>query len=561
MTAEELLNKGNDYFHGLGGVDKDYEQAMNYFIKALDAGSIKAMNEIGFMYQYGYGVTKNKSEAVKWYKRGVELGDTYSMNSLADCLLKGIGTDKNVDEALQLYRKAAELGNFQRVKDFATCLIKYFDNESEAYKWLKKACNKNSIDWILQRNESTDKDLKVMEELADIYYFSMPDTPENKLKAFKWREKMAKRDSRYSYDLATMYWDGDGVEKNLNKAFKLFKQSAELGNTQSMRELAKIYLKGELVPKDESKALEWITKSFEQNADDYALFYDDDEKFDAKIEALYNLANIYYADENYSPNCDKSLEDKKRAFEIFQQLDKLGDDGAKYRIAKMYERGEYVAQDKLKALEIYKSYADNDQDYCRKVVELYLEQENIPDAAKWIVKYFNTAEEKFCRCALCSPIQETKKVAKFFIDTPNDEIIKLYGNDKVKTARAIFDFGQACRKSPVNISVHLEIISIVADIMGRDCPRKILEYLAEFYQQIYEDAINENLPNEVEDDALENLLCNLNKSFNDYAEENEDDYSEGDFKIEYTGEEIKFEHHDANYYKMRAEYYQLKLKS
>lgn len=177
------------------------------------------------------------------------------------------------------------------------------------------------------------------------------------------------------------------------------------------------------------------------------------------------------------------------------------------------------------------------------------------------MKYFNTAEEKFCRCALCSPFQETKKVAKFFIDTPNEEIVKLYGNDKVKTARAIFDFGQACRKSPVNISVHLEIISTVVDILGNDCPRKILEYLAEFYQQIYKDAINENLPDEVEGDALENLLGDLNKSWNDYAEENEDCYSEGDCKIEYAGEEIKFEHHDADYYKMRAEYYQLKLKS
>lgn len=94
MTAKELLDKGTDYLHGLGEVDKDYEQAMNYFVKALDAGNVKAMSEIGFMYQYGYGVTKNKFEAVNWYKRGVELGDASAMNSLADCLLKGIGTKK-----------------------------------------------------------------------------------------------------------------------------------------------------------------------------------------------------------------------------------------------------------------------------------------------------------------------------------------------------------------------------------------------------------------------------------------------------------------------------------
>lgn len=560
MTAEELLDKGTDYLYGFGDVDKDYEQAMNHFVKALDAGSVKAMNEIGFMYQYGYGVLKNKSEAVKWYRRGAELGDTDSMNSLADCLLKGLGTDKNVDEAVKLYTKAAELGNFNRVQELATCLIKYFGDESTAYKWLKKSCDNASLFGILQKNSSDNKDLKFMDTLADIYYFSMPDTPENKLKAFKWCEKMAQRDPRCGYYLATMYWNGEGVEKNLDKAFKLFKQSADLGNTQSMSELAEIYLKGELVPKDESKALEWITKSFEKNAADYELFYDGDEKFNAKFEALYNLANIYYADEDYAPNCDKSLEDKKRAFEIFQQLDELGFSHARYRIARMYERGEYVAKDTAKALELYKSKADTESEHCRKVVELYLEGGNIPDAARFIVKYFDTAEEQFCKCPLCSPFEETKKVAKFFIDTPNEEIIKLYDNDKMKAAQEVFDFGQACRESSVNLGIHLEVISKSADILGEDSPRKILEYLAECYTQIYTDSIEDGVPDSVEGDALENLLGDLTKSFVNYAEENKDNFPDGDFSVEYEGEETEFEHHDAEYYKMRAEYYRLKLK-
>ena len=257
----------------------------------------------------------------------------------------------------------------------------------------------------------------------------------------------------------------------------------------------------------------------------------------------------------------QELEDKKRAFELFQQLDELGSSHAKYRIARMYERGEYVAQDKSKALEIYKSQSDTDADFCRKVVELYLESGNIPNAAKFIVKYFNTAEEKFCRCPLCSPFEETKKVAKFFIDTPNEEIIQLYDNDKMKAARAIFDFGQACRESPVNISIHLEIISKVADILGNDCPRKILEYLVEFYTQIYKDSLDNGVPESVEGDALKNLLGSLTESLINYAEEKEENFVEDNFSVEYTDEEIEFEPHDADYYKRRAEYYRLKLKS
>jgi len=558
MTAEELLDKGMDYLHGFGGVDEDYEQAINYFVEAKEAGNIKAMDKIGFMYQYGYGVTKNKSEAVKWYRRGAELGDADSMNSLADCLLKGIGTDKDVDEAIQWYRRAVELGNYNQVKELATCLIRYQDNESEAFEWLKKSASNYSLIDILMHDKETDAETSALKELAEIYYFSMSDTQENKLKAFELYRKLAEENPRYGYDVAVMYWEGKGVEKNLSEALKWIRSSAEAGSSQSMSELAEIYLKGELVPEDERKALEWLRKYFEKNS---MMYKENDEDFDAEIAAMYSLANIYYADENYSPNCDKSLEDKKRAFELFQELDKRGFKDAKYRIARMYEYGEYVSQDKLKALEIYEGNAEKDSACCHKVIEIYLEEGNIPKAVEFIVKYFNTAEEQFCRCALCSPFQETKKVAKYFIDTPNEEIIKLYDNDRKKAAQAVLDFGHACYESPVNVSIHLEMISIVADIMESDCSRKILEYLVEFYEKIYEDAVKEGVPDSVEGDAVENLLGRLTESLSEYAEENEEDYEEGSVSVEYTGEKIEFEHHDANYYKMRSVHYQLKLAS
>ena len=558
MTAEEMLEKGKDYLYGFGEEDKDYEKAIRYLFKALEAGSIEAISEIGYMYQYGRGVAKDKAKAVKWYRRGSELGDPSSMNELADCLLKGIGTEKNIGEAIQWYRRAAELGNYNRAKELATCLIKYQGNESEAFEWLKKGTGKYSLIDSLIHDYTTDAEISALKELAEIYYFSMPDTRGNKLKAFELYKKLAKKNPHYGYDVAVMYWEGEGVEKNLSEALKWLRSSAEAGNSRSMRELAEIYLKGELVPKDETKALDWLRKAFERNANDYRLF---DEHFDAEIEAICSLANIYYADENYTPNCDKSLEDKKRAFELFQELDKRGFNDAKYRIARMYERGEYVTEDKAKALEIYRDNAETDSACCHKVIELYLEDGNILEAASYIVKYFNTAEEQFCRCPLCSPFQETKQVAKYFIDTPNEEIVKLYGNDKRKAARAVLDFGQACRESPVNISIHLEMIAIVADIMGSDCSRKILKYLVEFNKQIYENSLKEGVPESVEGDALENTLGQLTESLSEYAEENEEDYEEGSVSVEYEGEEIEFEHHDANYYKMRSVHYQLKLAS
>lgn len=269
MTAEEMLEKEKDYLYGFGEEDKDYEKAIRYLFKALETGSIEAINEIGCIYQYGRGVEKDKAKAVKWYRCGAELGDPSSMNELADCLLKGIGMKKNIGESIQWYRRAAELGNYNQVKELATCLIKYQANEAEAFEWLKKSEGNYSLIDSLMHDSEADTDIRALKELAEIYYFSMPDTRGNKLKAFELYRKLAEKNLRYGYDVAVMYWNGEGVEENLSEALKWFKSSAEAGNSQSMRKMAKIYLKGELVPKDESKALYWLQKYFERNSGFY----------------------------------------------------------------------------------------------------------------------------------------------------------------------------------------------------------------------------------------------------------------------------------------------------
>ena len=88
-----------------------------------------------------------------------------------------------------------------------------------------------------------------------------------------------------------------------------------------------------------------------------------------------------------------------------------------------------------------------------------------------------------------------------------------------------------------------------------------MKYLVELNEQIYEDSIKEGVPESVEGDALENTLGKLTESLSEYAEENDENYEDGSVSVEYTGAEIEFEHHDANYYKMRSVHYHLKLAS
>ena len=458
LTAAEILSKGVDYLYSFNDEQRDYEKAMFCFIQALDAGNIKAYDEIGAMYECGYGVEKNKIEAANWYKRGAAEGDTNSMHSLASCFQRGSGVEKNIDAAVYWYKKSAELGNKNSMDDLAKILLKYKQNETEAFQWLKKFYDGKEFD--------------ALKSLAHIYYFEMPTTAENNLRTLELYKKISEQDESYCAYIGEMYLEGRGVEKSGRKSVKWFKKAAAAGDVSAMFELAKIYIKGEYWLKDETAALELLTKRNDGN----------------KIEGMYELAHIYYGKDE---RADKSLIDKNRAFYWFRKLYTLNNLAGTYFYGKMWEEKSASA-----ALEIYKDGVKlGDADCCKRIIQLYLEgvgeiEKNIPEAARWVVKYFCTANEAFCTCPFCSPFEEMKQIAKFFIETPREELIKLYKDERLFAAREIYKFGQACNESPVNIFTTLEIISLAADLMGDKCSPELLEQLSTKYEEIYQDVKN-----------------------------------------------------------------------
>ena len=54
-TPEECYGRGNDYYYGRGGVDRDYAQAEAHYRRASDGGIAKAWAKLGLMYDKGQG--------------------------------------------------------------------------------------------------------------------------------------------------------------------------------------------------------------------------------------------------------------------------------------------------------------------------------------------------------------------------------------------------------------------------------------------------------------------------------------------------------------------------
>ncbi len=102
---------GEMYRYGERGVDNNYSKAVEWYRKAVEQGYAHAQNNLGYMYQYGYGVDRNDSAAVEWYRKAAEQGHAAAQNHLGYMYQYGYGVNKNYSNAMKWYRIAAEQGH------------------------------------------------------------------------------------------------------------------------------------------------------------------------------------------------------------------------------------------------------------------------------------------------------------------------------------------------------------------------------------------------------------------------------------------------------------------
>ena len=63
------------------GVEKSYEKAAEWFLKAAEQGFARAQCKLGLMYENGTGVERSYKKAREWYLKAAEQG-------FADAIIK-----------------------------------------------------------------------------------------------------------------------------------------------------------------------------------------------------------------------------------------------------------------------------------------------------------------------------------------------------------------------------------------------------------------------------------------------------------------------------------------
>lgn len=192
------------------------------------------------------------SEAIKFYRMAAQNGSAEAQLALGNIYFQGAGVPQNPTEAAKWYRMAAQNGHPDAPEQLGS-LYKYGDlslekNYAEAAKWyLKAADNGDTISLV---------------NVGYLYHSGGPGLKQDYSQAAAFFRMAAEKGDGYGQcNLARMYADGEGVEKNGALALHWFRKSADQGNTFGQDGMGRCYEEGLGVPIDLETAQKWYEKA------------------------------------------------------------------------------------------------------------------------------------------------------------------------------------------------------------------------------------------------------------------------------------------------------------
>ena len=367
-NADAMLEVGRRLYDGIG-VEKNNEESQIFYRRAAEAGNAEAMHVVAH-------TSEDAAEKFKYYKLSAELLESGlnkidSMKKTAISYVLGRGTEQNSNEAerwfnkmgkdnaaeamLQIFyetqneywlKRAAKISISAMIKIAEKCITE--NDFGKALEWYKKSVAKKS-----QSGNSFfgDQCAESMSLIGDIYYIGEGNIPQDYEEAFQWYEMAAERDyNTAKIKYALMLYRGLGVKQNLKRAFDIFEEiswSREkfFGpfrfNSVARYYAAKMKENGEGCEKDLDEAIEryklcsgarWIGR------------HDSSRMLGA---AVYKVAEAYFLGRGVKQNFSKALKFYEKAFDVWEwNIYKIQ---AAKKIMLMYELGEGIPQDKIKA--------------------------------------------------------------------------------------------------------------------------------------------------------------------------------------------------------------------
>lgn len=280
-TPQAQLRLGDDYLN-----EKDYANAMIWFRKAADQGNAAAQNNIGWLYQNGWGVKQDYAEAANWYRKAAEKGDATGQVNLGWLYRKGHGVQQDYAAAMAWFRKSADQNNAAAKANIGWLFEKGFgvrQDYAEAMLWFRKAADQGNSDALADIGDIYRNGWGVKQDYAEAATWYQTAAEHGNVKAqvqlgwlhqsglgveqsyseaMAWYSRAADTgDSEAQTDIGYLYEQGLGVTQDYAKAMAWYRRAADQGNGQAESKIGSLYEKGLGVPQDHSEAEAWYKKA------------------------------------------------------------------------------------------------------------------------------------------------------------------------------------------------------------------------------------------------------------------------------------------------------------
>jgi len=132
--------------HAMGiAVEQDFQEAAQWYRRAVEKGDMRAHCNLGWMYQDGLGVAEDKAEAFRLLFVGAEHGVLSAKAAVGMMLLRGEGCKADAQRALKVLGEAFEAG----YNNAANCISDaYFAGEllphdvERGHEWLNRVAER-----------------------------------------------------------------------------------------------------------------------------------------------------------------------------------------------------------------------------------------------------------------------------------------------------------------------------------------------------------------------------------------------------------------------------------
>lgn len=213
------------YYQGLD-VPVDDQRGLFWDEVAAEKGHPEAAYRLALAYQLGQGVSQSNTQARRWYMQAALARHPKAQKQLGAMFETGITGEVNLEKAFEWYLKAARQGLADAQLRAGTMLLEGVGiekDEAHAQHWIRKAAEAG--------NANAQVALGVM--LVQI----------DPAESVSWYKKSAHQGNGLAMqNLASMYYTGEGVDKNHPLALELAQRAVSAGNMAAKPLLSRIQL-------------------------------------------------------------------------------------------------------------------------------------------------------------------------------------------------------------------------------------------------------------------------------------------------------------------------------